>query len=442
MRTPICYMRKYFAGSISILLAALVCPLNTNAEECQHKEYRMRVEVSNSLPQDLCDVPVVISLREQPEVSCAIVEGSQAEAIPCQLDDLDKDGRNDELCFLVNVPAQSATTVNVTLYNIIRCKSCREKQQLNFPDRTYAEMVLRNPKVKEKNRHDIYLTELTADSRAGDTYTVQHHHGVAFENELIALRIYFDKRQTLDLYGKFHQGLELKETQFYTSEEQKNAGYGDDVLWVGNSFGLGALRGWDGEKPTMVEHIDTRTQRILCQGTVRTIVEVEDRGWRQTQQDGSASDYPLNMTVRYTLYAGHRDIEVEARFNKPADKELFSTGIINVKGSEELTDHEGLRGCWGTDWPASDTLNWKRETVGLGIYVPDECRSCELEADKQNYGFIVKTDGRSNTLHYHLAYTSANEDFGLKNREAWFQWLREWKRRLQSPVRVKIVSVD
>ena len=435
-------MKKNFAISIVLLLACLVCSQNAIAEDCKHEGCRMNVVVTNNSLQDLSDVPVVISLKDCPDITCAVVEGSQAEAIPCQLDDLDKDGRNDELCFLVNVPARSATTVNVTLYNIIMCKSCLEKQHSIYPDRTYAEMVLRNPKVKEKNRHDIYLTELTADSRAGDTYTVQHHHGVAFENELITLRIYFDKRQTLDLYGKYHQGLELRETQFYTSEEQKKAGYGDDVLWVGNSFGLGALRGWDGEKPTMVEHVATRTQRILCQGPVRTIVEVEDRGWRQTQQDGTCSSNPINMTLRYTLYAGHRDIEVEARFNKPADKELFSTGIINVNGSEEFSDHEGLRGCWGTDWPASDTINWKRETVGLGIYVPVECCYRELDADKQNYGFIVKTDERSNTLRYHIAYTSANEDFGPQGKDAWFQWLRLWKDRLLTPVKVETKNFD
>ena len=44
------------------------------------------------------------------------------------------------------------------------------------------------------------------------------------------MRIYMDKRQTIDLYGKFHKGLELEQTQFYTSKEQKAQGYGADVL--------------------------------------------------------------------------------------------------------------------------------------------------------------------------------------------------------------------
>lgn len=435
-------MKKTFLLFLMLSVAGIAYAQTCTLEACQHGCKSFSVEVTNPMQQGLKNVPVVISLDKYPATTHAIVSNQEGKAIASQIDDLDKDGRNDELCFLVDVPAQSTENINVALYNIIRCDSCCEKIHQRFPNRTYAEMVLRNPKVKEKNKHDIYLTELTADRSAGDTYTVQHHHGVAFENELIALRIYFDKRQTLDLYGKFHQGLELKETQFYTSAEQKQQGYGDDVLWVGNTFGLGALRGWDGEKPTMIEHIDTRTQRILTQGPVRTIVEMEDRGWRQTMKDGAPADTPLNMTLRYTLYAGHRDIEVSARFNKPAGKESFSTGIINVKGSQEFNDHLGLRGCWGTDWPASDTLNWKRETVGLGIFVPENCLVRELEANKDNYGFVVKANQEDNTLHYYLTYTSANEDFGFKNSKEWFSWLRQWKAILCAPVKVRIKCED
>ncbi len=168
-----------------------------------------------------------------------------------------------------------------------------------------------------------------------------HHHGVAFENELVAMRIYMDQRQTVDLYGKYRKGLELHDTQFYTSAVQKAQGYGDDVLWVGNTFGLGALRGWDGSAPTMLSDVESRTQRIVAQGPVRTIVEMDDYRW--TVAPGMR---PVNMTVRYTLYAGHRDCDVTATFSRDMSASEFSTGIINVKSSTEFTDHAGLRGCW------------------------------------------------------------------------------------------------
>jgi len=108
-----------------------------------------------------------------------------------------------------------------------------------------------------------------------------NHHGVAFENELLCMRVYFDHRQTVDLYGKISKRLELKDTQFYPDAEQKANGYGDDVLWVGTSYGLGALRGWNGTKQTMLNDVDRRSQRVIASGPLRTIVEIEDRGWTQ-----------------------------------------------------------------------------------------------------------------------------------------------------------------
>ncbi len=362
--------------------------------------------------------PIVVELAKYKMVTSARVE-IDGQEVACQLDDLNRDGRLDELCFLADLKANQLRRATVTLYPTGAPRP--------YPARTYAEIVLRNPKVKEKNRQDIYLSTISIDRRTKDPYHLLHHHGMAFENELIALRIYMDQRQTIDLYGKYRQGLELQATQFYTSPEQKAEGYGDDVLWVGNTFGLGALRGWNGHEPTMLDSVEQRTQRIVSQGPVRTVVEMEDEGW--TIRPGMQ---PVNMVIRYTLYAGHRDIDVDVRFSRDMTGVELSTGIINVKQSTEYSDHRGTRGCWGTDWPATDTINWKRETVGLGIHIPQRYRVSEMPANKDNYAYVVKPVG--SRLHYCLTYTSANESYGFHSVEAWFDYLKAWTLRQQSPV--------
>jgi len=254
------------------------------------------------------------------------------------------------------------------------------------------------------------------------------------------MRIYYDKRQTLDLYGKFHKGLEMRETQFYPSKEQKANGFGDDILMVGNSFGLGALRGWADGKPQMLDNVKWRTQRVIASGPLRAIVEVEDRQWRVTPEAK-----PVNMTLRYTLYAGHRDCDVDVMFSRNVDDLSFSTGIVNVKGSTEYSDKEGLRGCWGTDWPAGDTINYKRETVGLGIYIPKQFIKQELAADKENYAYVIGTQSASQTignsnnrLHYSIVYCSDNEEFGFHSAKDWFNFLKDWKKRQEQKVVVTI----
>ena len=61
----------------------------------------------------------------------------------------------------------------------------------------------------KKIRHCYPITEWTADP-AVDTYHQLHHHGVAVESELMAYRIYFDKKQTIDPYCKHTPGLDWR----------------------------------------------------------------------------------------------------------------------------------------------------------------------------------------------------------------------------------------
>ena len=384
------------------------------------------VTVSNSIKSDRTDQPVVIALQKYGEVQSALVKQADGSEVPCQLDDLDQDERFDELCFLVNLKGKESKTYTITLY--------KEGSPRTYEPRVYTEMLMRNDKVKEKNKHNNYIESITARGDCANSYNLQHHHGVSFESELNGIRIYFDKRQTLDLYGKFTKRLELRETQFYTSATQKKEGYGDDVLWVGNTFGLGAFRGWNGTASTMIEPVKSRTQRIISYGPLRTIVELVDKGWKADAQKA-----PVNMSIRYTQYAGHRDTDVDVFFNHDVADYQFSTGIINVKGSEEFSDKKGLRACWGTDWPSTDTVKWNRETVGLAICLQQQNIVKEVPGEKGtqggDYAFVVSTS--SDRLSYKVAYCSANETFGFHSAKEWFEWTKNWKKETEHPVTVR-----
>ena len=397
-------MRKF----LSLVMMAAFAPIAMAQQTIQ-------VTVENPTNAPRTDQPVVMSLAQYGQVQSALVKTGNEE-IPCQLDDLNQDDSFDELCFLADLKAKEKKPYTVTLY--------AEGEPRQYPARVFAELLVRNSKVKEKNKHNNFLESITARGDCADPYHILHHHGVAFESELNGIRIYFDKRQTLDLYGKFQKRQELQETQFYTTKEQKAEGYGDDVLWVGNTFGLGAFRGWDGQQPTMIDPVRSRTQRIISYGPLRTIVELVDRGWQK-----------LNLIIRYTQYAGHRDTDVDVYFNKPVADYLFSTGIINVKGSEEYSDHQGLRSCWGTDWPSSDHENFKPETVGLGICIPQSYIKSEEPANKDQYTFVVGTS--DNHLSYKIIYCSANESFGCHSAKEWFDFLKNWKQtEVEQPVKV------
>ena len=402
----------------AICLALLAGGLSASA---QGQEKKIEVIVENPWNAEKVDEPVVIDLSSLGAgftvKSATVFDGTNE--IPSQLDDMNGDTRADELAFVINLPASGKKTLNVILSSL--------KSDKTYPARVYAEMLFRTSKKnKYAKGYAIY-----ADG-ASDTYNVQHHHGAAFESELVAYRIYFNEKQTTDLYGKFHKGLELEESQFYPTDEQLKRGFGDDVIKVNSSCGAGTLRGWDGTQSTLIKPIAVRGQRILASGPVRTIVDAEVKGWQYQNKE-------LNMINRYTLYAGHRDAQVDVLFDAPLDKEVFCTGVQNITGHADMfSDHNGLVASWGTDWPVNDTVKYKKETVGLATYIPKKYVVKET-SDKENFLYTISAPGKS-SFRYYTSFTSCKETFGYPDKEKWFAYVQEWKKALEQPVKITVVK--
>ena len=384
----------------------------------------IRIWLANTLNVKRSDVPVVISLKDIPfNVVDAVVKDGDRE-VPSQIDDLDRNLRNDELAFVIDVEAKGKKTLTVELYS--------DKQtERNYPRRTYGDMIVRDFKTKKKNKFPGYIHSLSAPEGV-DVFHLLHHHGADFESELVAYRVYFDERQTYDLYGKYNKQLELQTSQFYPDDEQLAAGYGDDVLWAGQTVGLGALRGWDGQKPTMVSPVKSRGQRMVASGPVRTIVELTDEGWQLGGQT-------FNLRQNVIIYAGHRDCEVQVYQDTPAEGVQFATGVINLN-EKMYSDHKGLVGDWGGNWPngAKDSIAGKPKiVVGLAVNVPEKYVISEPANQKDQFLYTLGMKG-SDRLTYNMAFTCDKETFGFKDAKEWFAWMKQWKKELDNLVRVTV----
>lgn len=384
----------------------------------------IKIGLANTLNVKRSDVPVVISLKDIPfNVVDAVVKDGDRE-VPSQIDDLDRNLRNDELAFVIDVEAKGKKTLTVELYS--------DKQtERNYPRRTYGDMIVRDFKTKKKNKFPGYIHSLSAPEGV-DVFHLLHHHGADFESELVAYRVYFDERQTYDLYGKYNKQLELQTSQFYPDDEQLAAGYGDDVLWAGQTVGLGALRGWDGQKPTMVSPVKSRGQRMVASGPVRTIVELTDEGWQLGGQT-------FNLRQNVIIYAGHRDCEVQVYQDTPAEGVQFATGVINLN-EKMYSDHKGLVGDWGGNWPngAKDSIAGKPKiVVGLAVNVPEKYVISEPANQKDQFLYTLGMNG-SDRLTYNMAFTCDKETFGFKDAKEWFAWMKQWKKELDNPVKVTV----
>lgn len=388
---------------------------------------KLAVTVYNPLETDRKDAPVVIRLHEtkgiKGEVRSAIVRLDGRET-PCQLDDFDQDGRADELVFLADIGGKQRLTYDITL-------SPADTQHAYEP-RVYADMAI----YDKKDKHPI-ITSIEAPG-ASNIYSDLYHHGAAFESELTAYRVYFDKRQNIDLYGKQTRQLEIAKTGFYSTPQLVEQGYGNDVLWAGASISCGAFKGWNGTATVDIESVKTRGQRVIAAGPLRTVVEVKDQEWDCDKDCMGKTGSKTSLVQHYIMYAGHRDCEVEIRFEGEEEHMRFCTGVQKVGQSPEgRCGDDGLAMSWGTDYPEYGKKDqFPPEAIGLAVYVPQEYRTETIENDL-NYMYTVRPD-KSHKLRYHISFCAAKEHEGYSSAAEWFESLQSWKEDLDNPLTVSV----
>ena len=287
---------------------------------------------------------------------------SEIVEVPSQLDDLDGDGVFDELVFAVGLNRNEPVDAWVDYST--------QPVAHGYKPLVNAQMWWKNPDktLAEKS-------QLSSDK--DDMYRKLHHHGPAFESEYAAYRVYFDKKQSIDTYGKKRPGLELRETMWYPTDEQLAAGYGHDNLRVFGTVSVGALKGWNPAKRRMEHIVDMRRREatIRAYGPLRTVVDMRVEGWNYGGRE-------IDMTSRYILYGGGSVVKVENRISGDGvDTLLFATGVMKMRDNRTSIRHYGKEeymypDCWvmqtvGCDYPENDTLKWERETVGLALWLPD-----------------------------------------------------------------------
>ena len=157
-----------------------------------------------------------------------------------------------------------------------------------------------------------------------------------------------------------------------------------------------------------------------------------DKGWLWKKGENR-----INLKQRFTLYAGCRDVIFEAWLNPSNDSIRFFTGLQHLLNGKEYSDHEGLRGNWGKSCNPTDSIMAHAQTLGMGIFVPDEYLCQEMPCDSLNDAFIIAP--QNGYLRYYLTYSSDKESYGFHQAQSWFPYLKRWKELLAHPIRVDVI---
>lgn len=289
----------------------------------------------------------------------------------------------------------------------------------------YAQLKLKDSKLRYPKINEI---EFRGDASTRATYDAIQGHGAMWESEYVGFRIYMDNRQSIDLYGKKYPQLELDSTNFYSDASWMARGYGEDILYAGQSVAAGSFRGYVNGQLTYIDSVSARGQRVVKDGPDTVIVEVWDKDWKTNGKT-------LQMKQVYTMLRGHRDVQVDIYLEGASDTDVFATGAQKLEmDNEGFADPKagrrkgGLVGSWGRNIPEKGHPELV-EGVGIGVFVPKGYLH-EVKEDDLNYLCLIHpVNGH---IRYHLAvYAWMQAENGFKDSREWFGWLKKWCENLQ-----------
>lgn len=280
----------------------------------------------------------------------------QTTELASQSDDLNGDLKVDELAFQIDLNPRQTRIVTIAYGDPATIARLRS----SYPQRSHAKFTTR-------------------------------FEGMGWESETTAWRLYFDKRNAIDLYGKRRPGLYLDLFGSPEYDYHEESPFGRDIYKIGNALGIGSVGALVDGKVVKVSEVNDRSWRIVADGPVRSIVELSYKGWK-------VGDRPVDLTSRMTIWAGDRGFE--HRINSTnADGLILVTGLPRKPGLSEITKADlgassQIVGTWGhqvlmTGATATDSL--PDQNLGLLIFLsPPNSGPAPLPADADNYLVTVR----------------------------------------------------
>ena len=356
------------------LLAALwIVPfLSTTSAQGAPQIKNIKVAISNPGEQAWKAADIVISIGEIRKVAPDFTPGAmivlasdastveqdasaiETEELPSQVDDLDGDGKADELAFQIDLAPHQTRIVTVSYGNQDRIWRLRG----HYQQRTAA---LFSRKIE----------------------------GLGWESERVAFRVYFDSRNAIDLYGKRRATLQLGmyASPDYTYHDESPEGR--DIYKVGDAIGIGSVAAMVDGKTIKVAEVKERKWRIISSGPVRTIVELQYNGW-------NAGGKIIDLRSRITQWAEERGF-THTIFANSADDLEFVTGLPAKTGIEPATSQK--------DSPATWMATWGEQVVAPGATaseaVPGQQLGLGIVTGAPNASF--KDDGKNHLVDFKLS---------------------------------------
>ncbi len=343
------------AGAVSRIKVLKLAVANPGAEARPAQNVVVPVSALKAIAADFTAGTVIVTTSGAATLAqdAAVLETVE---LPSQADDLDGDGKWDELAFQIDLQPRQTRIVTLAYGDAAAVQRLRSL----YPKRTDAKFAV-------------------------------HYEGPGWESEQTAWRIYFDKRNAIDLFGKRRPGLYL---DLFASPEyvyHQESPFGRDIYGIGKALGVAGIGALVDGKASPVAEVTDRKWRVLAAGPVRSILELEYTGWKI----GARS---VDLVSRITQWAGEHGFEHRVTV-KNGDGITFVTGIPNKPGTQNLDESiapAGVLATWGHQVVLSgnkaQAADLPDENLGVAVIVLRQ-ESGPASADEANRLLALRLQG-------------------------------------------------
>jgi hypothetical protein len=374
---------------------------------CGNYAKRFSIEVENPGERHLENQALILAVGEIRKVAPDFNERNYAlveeeprvdwRKVPSQVDDLDGDGKGDELVWV---------------------KSLAPKQKMKL-------WCYYSPGGTGKVEYEA-RTDAAMDWDKGTLANI------GWESERAAYRLYYGQ---IEAFGKKADRLILAGLASLKSSYHNMQEWGMDVLHVGNASGLGGLSIWEGDKRLPLYMPEGKGglrifRQVLARGPVRSLARVEFSGLK-----GKLGEYRVRLDM--SAFAGNPYSRQDVTIWSPDGKEVvYSPGLQKLTHDEWYSlSGSGVLANWGNGYEGAGD-------IGLGIiYVPEEYAGfAEGELDR-----YVKLSARSGETRTHWIYGDWRKGFPnpiAPTARDWALRVEDLALQLRTPVAVRITAAE
>lgn len=329
---------------------ALLCLASIAVFSCKKETV---IVVSNPMGVDRND-EVIVFTKAQMNEKIPVKEGSlpvfknNGSVVPTQPDDLDGDGKWDEVAVLLNFKANETIELEANWVP--------ENEFPEFEKRTNLRLgiVQDDGSFKEVDEYRA----LPCDD---GFEVIAQAESVNWENDKIGFRNYFDCRNVKDLFGKLKPDLILDKLSLPEMGNYHNLNdWGMDVLHCGSSLGSGGLALLKNDSLYRLGSTDVYEYRKIIEGPVRSVFDLIYKGWNVDGDD-------LQAVERISIYPGNYWFESDVTVTGCPVGSQIVTGIVTSHLKREPFRFEaGNYQCIGTH----DVQSLNKDELGMAVLVP------------------------------------------------------------------------